>query len=71
VLSKIVVIFALLIASIGITAVFGSAAAQQAIMGSLYPFCERTPMAQAASNNSRSPSGNVGLQAIELMGGGR
>jgi hypothetical protein len=61
----------LLIASIGITAVFGSAAAQQAIMGSLYPFCERTSMAQAASNNSRSPSGNVGLQAIELMGGGR
>ena len=69
-LSKIVVM-ALVIASIGITAVFGSAAAQQAIMGSLYPFCERAPMAQAASNNSRSPSGNVGLQAMELMGGGR
>jgi hypothetical protein len=70
VLSKIVVM-ALVIASIGITAVFGSAAAQQAIMGSLYPFCERTPIAQAASNNSHSPSGNVGLQAMELMGRGR
>jgi hypothetical protein len=70
VLSKIVVM-ALVIASIGITAVFGSAAEQQEIMGSLYPFCEWTPIAQAASNNSRSPSGNVGLQAIELMGGGR